>query len=136
MGIMSLPPRSLLSSAPRVKDPEIIKFFIMSQSLSLFMIGFNGEEPCNFATPYATSNEATKRHPAQGSREVIPSNGKWVPFDIAIHIAKEGVKGGKKRFKQHPQGATSTTNHDDSNYGKEDSSGMGCITTATDDNKH
>jgi hypothetical protein len=39
-GIMSLPPRSLLSSMPWLRDPEIKKFFLMSQSLSLCLMGY------------------------------------------------------------------------------------------------
>jgi hypothetical protein len=36
---------------------------------------------------------------AQGSREVTPSSGKEAPFNVVIHSAKEGIKGGKKRSK-------------------------------------
>jgi hypothetical protein len=47
---------------------------------------------------------------------VTPSNDKEVSSDVVVHRAKEGVKGGKKRHKQGPQGIT--TDHDDGNDGE------------------
>jgi hypothetical protein len=38
--------------------------------------------------------------------------------------------GGKKRHKQHPQGATTTVDYDDGSGRNACSSGMGCIVTA------
>jgi hypothetical protein len=51
-------------------------------------------------TPSAT--KAIVLRLAQGIREVTLSNDKEVPPDVAAHRAKEGIKGGKKRRKQHP----------------------------------
>jgi hypothetical protein len=52
--------------------------------------------------------------PTKGSREKIPSGDKEAPFDVTTHYAEAGVKGGNKRCKQHFQGTTTTTSHDDS----------------------
>jgi hypothetical protein len=46
---------------------------------------------------------------------VISSGGEGAPSDITTHSSKEGVKGGKKRHKQHLQGVTTTIGHDDDN---------------------
>jgi hypothetical protein len=50
---------------------------------------------------------------AQGSREVTPSNDKEAPSDVAAHCTQEGIKGGNKRRKQHLQGTTTMTSHND-----------------------
>jgi hypothetical protein len=67
---------------------------------------------------------------------VTASSGKEAPSDVVIHSAKYGTKGGKKRCKQHPQGATTMTNHDNNNYGKASGSSRRCITMAAHGNKH
>jgi hypothetical protein len=59
-----------------------------------------------------------------------------VSFDVAIHSTKDDTNCGKKRHKQHPQGVTAMTKHDDSSYGKAGGSSTGCITTAAHGNKH
>jgi hypothetical protein len=84
---------------------------------------------------YATSNEVAELRPAQGSREVTPSSNKEMSFDVAFHSAKEGTKGGKKRHKQRPQGARTTTDHDDSDGRKAGGSDRGHIMTATRSDK-
>jgi hypothetical protein len=67
---------------------------------------------------------------------VAPTSGKEVSFDVAIHSTKDDTNCGKKRHKQHPQGVTAMTKHDDSSYGKAGGSSTGCITTAAHGNKH
>jgi hypothetical protein len=52
-----------------------------------------------FTTPHATICEAVVLRPAQGCSEATPSNNKKVEPDVAIHRAKEGIKGDKKRCK-------------------------------------
>jgi hypothetical protein len=61
----------------------------------------------NVTAHYATNNEAVKLLPTPGSGEATPRSGREAPFDVAIHDAKEGVKGGKKRHKQCPQWGSS-----------------------------
>jgi hypothetical protein len=56
-------------------------------------------------------------HLGQRSREATPSSSKEVLSDITICSAKKGVMGGKTRCKQHPQGTTTTTDHDVKDYG-------------------
>jgi hypothetical protein len=59
---------------------------------------------CNIAAQYATSSEATEFLLPLGRREVTPSSGKEASSDVALHSAREGTKGGKRRCKQHLQG--------------------------------
>jgi hypothetical protein len=53
------------------------------------------------ATQRTTSYEEVMLHPTQGSREVTLSSDKEASSDVAVHCAREGVKGGNKRRKQH-----------------------------------
>jgi hypothetical protein len=73
---------------------------------------------------------------AQGSREATPSNSKEALSGVAIHSTKDVAKGGKKRCKQHPQGAMATTDHDDGNCKKAGSSGKGLVATTAHGDKH
>jgi hypothetical protein len=57
-----------------------------------------------------------------------------VSSDVAIHNAKEGIKGGKKRRKQRPQGTT--TDLDDGNNGEAAGAGVRGISTTTHSDKH
>jgi hypothetical protein len=66
-------------------------------------------EPHGVTTLHATSHKVVMLHPAQGSREAILSSDNEAPPDVIVHRAKEGVKGGKRRSKQHPQETTTTT---------------------------
>jgi hypothetical protein len=66
------------------------------------------EEPRGIAAQHATSYEAVQLRPAQGSRLATPSSYKEAPSNVAIHSGREGVKGRKKRCKQHLQGTTTT----------------------------
>jgi hypothetical protein len=61
---------------------------------------------------------------------VTPSNGKEAASDAAIHSAKDGTKGVKKRRKQHPQGGTTMKDLDDGSYGKAGGPNVGHVTTA------
>jgi hypothetical protein len=79
---------------------------------------YTTDELRSVANPYATNNEAVTLLPTQGSKEVTLSSSKEAPSGVAIHSTKDGIKGGKKRHKQHPQGAMTMTNHNDGNYGK------------------
>jgi hypothetical protein len=56
--------------------------------------------------------------PIQRSKEAILSSGKVAPSDVATHSDKEGVRGDKKRCKQHLQGDATMTSHDDGNDGE------------------
>jgi hypothetical protein len=47
----------------------------------------------------------------------------------------EGAKGDKKRHTRHPQGAMTTTDHDDGEHEKAGGSSMQRVTTATCDDK-
>jgi hypothetical protein len=67
------------------------------------------EELRGTATQHATRYEVVILLPDQGSREMTPSSGKEVSSNVAAHIAQQGVKGGKKRHKQHLQGSITTT---------------------------
>jgi hypothetical protein len=87
------------------------------------------EELYIIAAQYTTSNKVTEFHLPLGSREVTPSSGREAPSDITVQSAWEGVKGAKRRCKQSPQGAMTTTNYDDDNNGKADGSDMGRVTT-------
>jgi hypothetical protein len=60
---------------------------------------------------------------------VTPSSSKKAPSDGVIHSPKSGAKGGRKRHKQHPQGATTMIDHDNGNCGKAGNSSMGHIAT-------
>jgi hypothetical protein len=64
------------------------------------------------------------------------NSSKDAPFNVAIRSDKEGTKGGKKRCKQRPQGAMTTTDCDNDNNGKADGSGMGRIASAAHSNEH
>jgi precorrin-6B methylase 1 len=66
-------------------------------------------EPCDITTQHTTSYEVVMLHPTQGTKEVIPSSDRETPSDIAAHSTQEGVKGSKKRCKQHLQGTMATT---------------------------
>jgi hypothetical protein len=72
-------------------------------------------------------------YPAQGSREATPSSSQEVPSDVAIHSTKEGIKGGKKKCKHHPQGTM--TEHDDDNNREAGGSGMRRVSTTTHNDK-
>jgi hypothetical protein len=71
------------------------------------------EEPCDVATQCTMSYEAIMLCPAQGSREATPSSDKETPSVVVTHCTQEGVKGGGKRHRQHLQGTTTMTIHDD-----------------------
>jgi hypothetical protein len=73
---------------------------------------------------------------AQESGEVTPSSCKEAPPDIAVHRAKEGIKGGKNRHKQHPQETMTMTNHDDDNDGKVGGSCVRHISATVHSDKH
>jgi hypothetical protein len=60
---------------------------------------------------------------------VTLSSGKEVSFDVAVHDAKMGAKGGKKRCKQRPQWVMIVTDYDGGNDEKADNSGAGHVTT-------
>jgi hypothetical protein len=75
-------------------------------------------------------------HPAPGSREATPSSRKEVLSDVAVHNARDGIKGGKKRRKKCPQGSMTMANCDDNNDGEAGGSGVGHVVTATYSNKH
>jgi hypothetical protein len=72
-------------------------------------------------------------HPAQGSREATLSSDKEASLDVAVHRAKEGVEGGKKRCKQWPQ--VTMTDHNDGNNGEAGGSSVRCILTTTHNDK-
>jgi hypothetical protein len=76
--------------------------------------------------------KAAVLHPEQGSREATPSSGKKAPFDVTVHITKEGVKG-EKRCKQLPQGIT--TDHDDGNNGEAGGSNAWRVSTTAHSDK-
>jgi hypothetical protein len=75
-------------------------------------------------------------HLAQRSREVTPCSSKEAPSDVAVHNAKEGIKGGKKRCKQRPQGSTMMTNHDNGSNREASNSGVRHVWTTVHNNKH
>jgi hypothetical protein len=85
---------------------------------------YTTEEVHSVTAQYTTGNEAAKLRPAPGSREVTLSSSKEVSSDAAIHDAKEGAKGSKKRRKQCPQWVTTTANYDGGNDEKADGSDM------------
>jgi hypothetical protein len=93
------------------------------------------EESCGISTHHTNSNKVVMLHPAEGSREVTSSGGKESLSDVAIHSAKEGIKGGKKRCKQHPQGTTTTTDHNNGNDGEASGSSVRCILIAAHSDK-
>jgi hypothetical protein len=97
---------------------------------------YTTDEPRSVANPYATSNEAVTLLPTQGSKEVTLSSSKEAPSGVAIHSTKDGIKGGKKRHKQHPQGAMTTTDHNDGNYGKVGGSDAEHIATTAHSDEH
>jgi hypothetical protein len=92
-------------------------------------------EPHGVTTPHATNYEAVMLRPAQGSREVTLSSCKEAPPNVAIHYAKEGIKGGKKRCKQHPEETTIKTDHKDDNDGEVGDSSMRSILIAVHSDK-
>jgi hypothetical protein len=96
---------------------------------------YTTEESHSVTNPYATRSEVVTHHPTQGSREATPSSSKEASFNVAVHSAKDGTKGGKKRCNQHPQGPTTMTDHDDGNYGKAGGSGAGRVTTTAHGDK-
>jgi hypothetical protein len=55
--------------------------------------------------------------------------------DIAIQSTRNSAEGGKRRHKQRPQGARTTTDYDDGNSRKVGGSGMGHVTTAAHSDK-
>jgi hypothetical protein len=73
---------------------------------------------------------------AQRSREVTPCSSKEVPSDVTVHNAKEGIKGGKKRRNQRPQGSTMMTNHDNSSNGEASNSSVRHVLTTVHSDKH
>jgi hypothetical protein len=64
--------------------------------------------PRSVTTQHATSYEAVMLCLAQGSREATTGNYEGAPFHITIHSGREGIKGGKMRFKQCLQGVMTT----------------------------
>jgi hypothetical protein len=86
------------------------------------------------ASLHTTSYEVVVPRPTQSSREEIPSRGEGAPSDIATQSGREGIKGGKKRCKQHLQGSTTTTDHDNGSDGEAVSFGVrrSSITTRSD----
>jgi hypothetical protein len=86
------------------------------------------EELCSITTTYTTTSEAAGFHHPPGSREVAS--------DVAIHSAREGTEGDKRRRKQRPQGATTMADYDDNDNGKAGGSGMGHVMTAMHSEKH
>jgi hypothetical protein len=93
------------------------------------------EELRSITNQYTTSNEVAALHPAQGSREATPRSSKELMSGVAVYSTKVGAKGGKKRHKQYPLGATTTADRDDGSYGKAGGSSARRITTATHDDK-
>jgi hypothetical protein len=93
------------------------------------------EELRSITNQYTTSNEVAALHPAQGSREVTPRSSKETMSGVAVYSTKVGAKGGKKRHKQYPLGATTTADRDDGSYGKAGGSSARRITTATHNDK-
>jgi hypothetical protein len=75
-------------------------------------------------------------HLAQGSREVTQSSGNDAPSDIAVCIAKEGVKGDKKGRKHRPQGTMTTTNHGNDSDKEVGGTSVRCISTTVHNDKH
>jgi hypothetical protein len=67
---------------------------------------------------------------------VTPCSSKEASSDVAVHNAKEGIKGGKKRRKQCPQGSTMMTNHDNSSNGEASNSGVRHVLTTMHSDKH
>jgi hypothetical protein len=63
---------------------------------------YTTEELRSVATQYTVNNKTIRLRHAPSNREAIPSSYKETPSDVAIKDAKEGVKGDKKRRKQHP----------------------------------
>jgi hypothetical protein len=93
------------------------------------------DAPPNIATQHATSYEAVVPFPTQRRREVIPSSDEGASSNVTTHNSKEGIKGDKKRCKQHLQGAATTTDHDDGNDGKAGGSGVRRSLTTTRSDK-
>jgi hypothetical protein len=67
---------------------------------------------------------------------VTLSSVREVSSDIAIHSAREGAKGGKKRRNQCPLETTTTTDYNNGNNGKASSSDIGHVMTGVHSNKH
>jgi hypothetical protein len=76
---------------------------------------------------YTTTSEVAKFHLPLGSRDMTPSSSRKASSNIVVRSTKEGTKGGKRRRKQHPQGAMTTINYEDGNNGKADGSSMGHV---------
>jgi hypothetical protein len=74
-------------------------------------------------------------HSTRGTRGETLSSDKEVPFDVAAHCAQEGIKGGKKRRKQHLQGTTAMASHDDGHDRVAGGSGVRRISTAEHNDK-
>jgi hypothetical protein len=96
---------------------------------------YTTKEPRSITNPYATDNEAVALHPTQGSKEATASSSNEVSSDVVVHSTKDGTKGGKKRHKQHPHGATTTTDHYDDNCGKVGGSDTGRVVTTAHGDK-
>jgi hypothetical protein len=95
------------------------------------------EAPRDITTQHATSYKAVVPRPAQGSREVTPSNGEGALSDVVTHNDRESVNDGKKRHKQCLQGAMTTTDHGNKNNGEAGGSGMRRILIAArSDSRH
>jgi hypothetical protein len=91
---------------------------------------------CSVAAQYATSSEAGGFHLPLGSREATPSSNRAAPSDIIVQSAREGTEGGKRRCKQHPQRAMTTTDYDNDNNRKAGDFDMWRIMTAVHSDKH
>jgi hypothetical protein len=92
---------------------------------------YTTKELCSTTAQYATSSKPTKFQFPPGSREVTPSSDREAPSDVAVQSTREGADDSKRRHKQHPHGAMTTTDYDDDNNGKAGNFGMECITTTT-----
>jgi hypothetical protein len=61
------------------------------------------EEPHDVATPACHQLHCSRASPSPGKQGGDLDSGKEAPSDVAIHRAKDGIKGGKKRRRQRPQ---------------------------------
>jgi hypothetical protein len=96
---------------------------------------YNTKELRSVTTQDATNSESAKFHLPSESREATPRSDQEVPCDVAVQSAREGTKGGKRRRKQHSQGATTMTDYGNGNNKMVGGSDMGRITTTTHSDK-
>jgi hypothetical protein len=84
---------------------------------------------------YATSSEAVEFCLPPGSREATLTSGKEASSNVIVHKTREGTKDGKRRHKQHPQGATTKIDYNEGDNGKPGGSDMECVMTVAHSNK-